>query len=214
MHRSYLARRVGAALIAACAGSWPGWAGAAPYGFEDQPIGVQTPFAAAIDGVTATFSGPAVVDPGAFAVSFNSSSGPFPAPYRTLTQAFLTVGSAFGAAGAPLRVAFSAPVTSISVLFALDDPGNTTRLNLTTDTGGAASAGGALAPGFRYPEGSLTYTGAPFTVATLSSGASDFQLDDLTVGAAPATAVPAPPSLAVLTAGLAGLAASRRRRAA
>jgi len=190
----------------------PGPAVAAPYGFEDQPIGAATPLTASINGVSATFSGPSGVDPDAFEVSYNSSSGPFRAPYLTLTTAFLTVGNAIGAIGAPLRIAFAASVTSVSLLFALDDPANTTALSLTTNTGGAASARGALATGFRYPEGTLSYAGLAFTVLTLASLAPDFQIDDITVAAsALPSPVPEPAGLAVLGIGLAALPILRHR---
>lgn len=203
------------ALVMVCAGSCgaPAAAAAAAYGFEDQPIGVQTPFAASLGGVTASFSSPAGADPGAFQVSYNSSSGPFAAPYRTLSNAFLTVGTSFGAIGAPLRIAFSAPVSSISFLFALDDPANAAAITLATNAGGTATSRGVLTAGFRYPEGSLSFLGAAFTAVTLISTAPDFQLDDLSVTAA-AAAVPEPVSLAAAGAGLAGLAALRRRRRA
>ena len=199
------------ALLLACAGAsgiFAGAAVAAPYGFEDQPIGVQTPFTASIEGILASFTGPAGADPGAFEVSYNSSSSPFPAPYRTLTNAFLTVGPSFAAIGAPLRIAFSTPVSAISFLFALDDPANATAITLATNAGGIATARGALAPGYRYPEGVLTFSGAAFTAVTLTSTAPDFQIDGLSVSA---TAVPEPAGLAAVGVGLAGLAGLRRR---
>ena len=199
-------------LLLACAGACgipAGDAAAAPYGFEDQPVGVQTPFTVGIEGVLATFTGPAGADPGAFEVSYNSSSGPFPAPYRTLTNAFLTVGPSFAAIGAPLRITFSTPVTGISFLFALDDPANASAITLATNAGGAATSRGALTSGYRYPEGSLSFSGAAFTAVTLTSTAPDFQIDGLSVSA---TAVPEPAGLAAVGAALAGLAGLRRRR--
>ena len=208
-HRLWLAC-LAAATVFGLGG--PGPAVAAPYGFEDQSIGAATPLTASINGVSATFSGPSGVDPDAFEVSYNSTSGPFGAPYRTLTTSFLTVGNAFGAIGAPLRIAFAAPVTSISLLFALDDPANTTALSLTTDAGGTATARGALATGFRYPEGTLSYAGPAFTVLTLASLAPDFQIDGITVAAsALPPSVPEPAGLAVLGTGLAALPILRRR---
>ncbi len=203
-----------AAIVVACAGACAvpaGPAAAAAYGFEDQPIGVQTPFTADLGGVTALFAGPAGADPGTFQVSYNSSSGPFPAPYRTLTNAFLTVGPSFAAIGAPLTIAFSSPVTAISLLFALDDPADAAALSLSTNASGAATARGTLTTGFRYPEGVLSFSGAAFTAVTLISAAPDFQVDDLSVTLS-AAAVPEPVSLAAAGAGLAGLAMLRRRR--
>src|ERR1700744_388711 len=65
----------------------------AVFDFENQPILTETPFSMTNDGVTATFSGPADVDPGAFGISSN-----FPSPtgfvYRLMDGDFLTIGSA------------------------------------------------------------------------------------------------------------------------
>ena len=185
-------------------------AATATFGFEDLPIGSETPLSSTISGVTASFSSPSGSDPGAFAVSYNSSSGPFGSPYRTLTGAFLTVGPASGATGSALRIAFNTAVTSITLLFALDDPASTTVFSLSTSAGGAAAGSGTLAAGFRYPEGTLLFSGIPFTSVTLSSNALDFQVDDITVTTA---TVPEPASLAVLAAGLAIAAVTRRRSA-
>lgn len=193
-----------AALLAASSG--PSGAVAITFDFEGQALGAQTPLTLRNNGLSATFAGPAGVDPDAFEISYNSSSGPFPAPYRTLQVAFLTVGNAFGAAGSPLTISFSAPLQEIRLAFALDDPANTTSLSLVTNTGGAASARGVPNPGFRYPEGVLSFSGAPFTTLTLSSPALSFQIDNLV-----ATTVPEPFSLMLLGAGLTGLALVRRR---
>lgn len=192
------------ALLAAGAG--PSRAAVVAFDFEGQALGAQTPLVIATGGLTATFSGPSTVDPGAFEVSYNSSSGPFPTPYRTLDVAFLTVGSAFGASGSPLTISFSAPLSAVQLEFALDDPAGAASLSLATGAGGTASARGAFASGFRYPEGVLSFSGAPFTSLTLSSAALGFQIDNLV-----ATTVPEPLSLALLGAGLTGLALVRRR---
>lgn len=194
-----------AALLAA--NPEPSRAAAITFDFEGLALGAQTPLSIGSGGLAATFAGPAGIDPGAFALSYNSSSGPFPAPYRTLQVAFLTAGEAFGAPGSPLSINFSAPLQSIRLAFALDDPTGAASLSLATNSGGFASAGGVLVPGFRYPEGVLSFSGAPFTSVVLSSLALDFQIDNLV-----ATTVPEPISLGLLSTGLAGFALVRRTR--
>ena len=199
---------IAAALFAAV----PGTVRAAPvvFDFETLAVDATTPLTLASAGLSATFAGPPGVDPGAFGAGFNSSSGPFGAPYRTLVDAFLTVGPAFGAPGSPLTIAFSAPLTAFSVQFALDDRANRTAVTLSTNTGGTASANGVLSGGFLYPEGTLSFSGGAFTSVTLSTGAPDFQIDNVLATPAPAP-VPEPASLALLGAGLAAAAAVRRR---
>jgi hypothetical protein len=195
------------AVVTALLLASPATVSAAPilYDFEDQPIGTVTPLTMTESGLSATFAGPSAIDPGAFQISFNSSSGPFPAPYRTMDDTFLTVGPAFGAPGATLTITFSAPVSALSLLFALDDPANATSLSLSTNAGGADDATGTLTRGFFSPEGVLSFSGDPFTTVTLSSNALDFQIDNVE-----ATAVPEPSQLALLAAGLGMLAFVRR----
>lgn len=203
-----------AAGIAALVATLPAQTHAATllFDFEGLPLGDETPLTITASGLSATFAGPPSVDPGAFEISYNSSSGPLGAPYRTLSGAFLTVGPAFGAPGSPLTITFSAPLSALSLQFALDDPANNTALGLATDAGGTASAGGVLSRGYRSPEGTLSFSGAPFTTVTLGSGALDFQIDDLTATtAAAAGVVPEPASLAMVCAGLAVIPLARRR---
>ena len=188
----------------------PARATSANFDFENLPLATETPFQVSNDGVTAQFSGPSSVDPGAFGISTN-----FPSPtgfqYRLMSGDFLTVGSAFGAIGAALTITFSTAINAFSVNFALDDQARASTLSFATGAGGSGSSMGATSPGFLYPEGTLTFTGAPFTAITFRSTAIDFQLDNLAVTAA----VPEPSTLAMLAAGLGvlGLFGRRSRRA-
>ena len=76
-------------------------------------------------------------------------------------------GSAFGASGSDLTITFSVPISGVAFTFALDDPRNTTTLSFRTDGGAQDSASGDLTSGYRYPEGTFSYTGSPFTMLTL-----------------------------------------------
>lgn len=198
---------VAASLFAAAAA--PAHAANARFDFENQPIFTETPFSLSDGGVTATFAGPADVDPGAFGISSN-----FPSPtgfqYRLMRGDFLTIGSAFGASGSALTVTFSAPVTAFTLSFALDDAANASTLSFATNAGGASSVTGALSSGFRYPEGSLSFSGAAFTALTLQSTAIDFQIDNLQ--ATTVAAVPEPTGLLLFAAGLPLVALARRKK--
>jgi hypothetical protein len=188
--------------------SLPAQAAPVLFDFENQPIFTETPFSLANGGVTASFAGPADVDPGAFGILSNFLT-PTGFQYRLMQGDFLTIGSAFGASGSVLTITFSAPLTSFSLDFGLDDPDNASTLSFLTNGGDTGTIGGALSAGFRYPEGTLSFAGAAFTTLTLQSNAIDFQIDNLQANTVAAVSEPA--SLALLATGLPLIAAVRRR---
>ncbi len=176
------------------------------FDFENLPIATETPFTIESSGLSATFAGPPDVDPGAFGISSNflTSTG---FRYRLMNGDFLTIGSAFGASGSVLTVAFSAPVTGLTFDFALDDTAD--RSTLTTVAGGIArTASPALTAGFAYPEATFSFVSSPFTTVTFASTAIDFQLDNLRATVAQ---VPEPATGALLASGLGALVVRRRR---
>ena len=208
MKRLPLFAGLAAASLAALV-ALPAAAATVSFDFENQPIFTETPFSLEQPGLAAAFSGPADVDPGAFGISSNFAT-PTGFIYRLMTGDFLTIGSAFGASGSALTITFSAPLTGFALDFALDDPSNGSGFSFSTNGGGAGTVGGALASGFRYPEGTLSFAGAAFTTLTLQSDAIDFQIDNLR--ATTVATVPEPGSLWLLATALPLAALVRRRR--
>jgi hypothetical protein len=193
---------VAAAALAAALHVGPGIAEAvSTYNFETQAPGTATPFSVADTGVTASFSSPA--DPGGFTIA--------PTFFSTLPgQVLLDPGPA-GADNIPLTMGFSQPIASITLLFALNTQVTAVPLNLSTSAGGSASATGAVPAGFAFPEGSLSFTGAPFTSVVLSSPAFDFAIDNVVVTPA-VPGVPEPGTLSLVAVGLVALGVVRRRK--
>lgn len=181
-------------------------ASVAIFDFENQTIGTETPFTLVSAGLSATFAGPADVDPGAFGISSNFAT-PTGFQYRLMNGDFLTIGSAFGASGSALTITFSEAISAFTLNFALDDPANASTLSFFTNGAGSGNGSGALTAGFRYPEGTLSYAGGPFTSITFQSNAIDFQIDDFTA----TPAVPEPETMVLFAIGAVAIALRRRR---
>jgi hypothetical protein len=174
-------------------------AGLVTFNFEDQTFAETTPLAITVGSETAAFTSPD--DPTGFTITSSLFSSLSLLVLQSPGENFVT--------NLPLVITFSHMVDSISLLFALDTQPAPGTLTLTTNTGDTVSAGGSVLGGsFLYPEGLLSYRGAPFTSVTLSSPVLSFAIDDLVVNQ-----VPEPGGVALFGVGLAALRTTRRRPA-
>jgi PEP-CTERM motif-containing protein len=169
------------------------------YDFEAVPLGTATPF----------------VHPGAVTASFSSLDD----PAFFVTSSFFSslTGHVLLDADPPqhrLDIAFSGPVDSISLSFALNAsagaPSQIFILAYQGSVNGAVLATnvatGVVPPGFTFPEGSLSISGVTFNAVSLFSTAQDFAVDNIEV----TTPVPEPTSLGLVLAGLASAIALTR----
>jgi|ERR1039458_8252220 hypothetical protein len=156
--------------------------------------GTETAFFDTSNGLTALFA--SNVDPGFVVTSGSFSFGP-----EILAQV----------AGAPntfLGIGFSAPVSSISMYFLSNGPG---PLDLSVSLGGTlVGTATATGSGDDIFEGFISFSGQTFDGVGLSSPETSY----FAVGDIGVTPVPEPSAWIPLTAGLAGMLALLRRKAA
>ena len=177
-------------------------AGVVTYDFEAD-TGQSTLFTDTVSGLSATFSSSG--DPGGFSVLATGT-------FQSLTGNFLMD---LGPSPLVLTIAFSAPLTDISMNFATSGEGS---VNLDAFTGGSGgtlvgsnSAVGSVPPGFALPEGVIGFNGGTFDTVVLSATTTNFAIDN--VGATdPPPGVPEPGSLLLCAGALAALSFVQYRR--
>jgi hypothetical protein len=175
-------------------------AGTVVFDYGNATAGVTaTPYSQTVGGVTATFSSDQ--DPGGFEVDVS--------PFATFTSLMLdSPGPAF-ATGAQLDVVFSVPLIGVSFSFATLGAGplelDVYAGDLSANPVSTTTVSGVVPPfPYAFPEGVMTYSGAPFTSIVIQDPSDPF----FAIGAITAT-LPAeldePPSGTVLGVALAGL---------
>jgi hypothetical protein len=176
------------------------------FDFENDTSGTATGFTDTLDGLSASYSSSA--DPGGFVL--------YPSIFETLTGNVLGDPGPAGQDGLTLAVSFSQPLLAVTLDFATSDFTTPSPFVLNAYFNGtlvgSVTQTGQFLDGFSFPEGEIAFDSADFNSITLSSTATDFAVDNITVAQAP---VPEPASL--LLVGLALIAvwvpsAWRRRR--
>jgi hypothetical protein len=192
-------RIAGALVSAGCVSASP-----IVFNFDSDVSGKTTTFTDTVGGLSATFV--TAFDPGGFIVGS-------PIAFSTLNgNVLFTDLDNIG-----LGIVFSSPLSSVSLAFAT----NTTvgvPFELDAYNGafnpsnkvGSATATGAIPSGFTLPEGSISFSGSPFTLVVLNAqGGPNFAIDNVTANV---SSIPEPTSLFSIGVCLGVLAVLNRRK--
>lgn len=175
------------------------------FNFDGDSPGTSTTFTDTVSGLSATFSSSA--DPGGFVV--------YPTMFETLTGNVLgDPGPAF-MDNLSLDISFSQDLSAIELDFATSDFLSPSLFTVSayenSELVGSVSSTGQFLPGFTFPEGEIAFEGDAFNNVVISSGATDFAVDNITVATAPEPATFAPIGIGLF---LLGISSIRRRKAA
>lgn len=159
------------------------------FSFDTDSPGTSTSFTDTVNGLAAAFSTNG--DPGGFAV--------YQSIFQTLTGNVLGDPGPAGQDGLSLTVDFSQSIGAVTLAFATSDfstpsPFVLNAFNNGTLVGTATQTGQFLS-GSTFPEGEIAFAAGAFNRITLSSTATDFAVDNITV--APVNA-PEPTSFSLL----------------
>ena len=149
------------------------------FNFDKDSLGTASGFTDTSNGLSATFSSAA--DPGGFVV--------YSSFFETLTGNVLGDPGPAGADNLALNVSFSGFLSAVTLNFATSDFGAPSSLTLSAYQNGklvgSNSSKGQFLPGFTFPEGEIAFSGAAFNKIVISSQATDFAVDNITVSPTP-----------------------------
>jgi hypothetical protein len=137
--------------------------------------------------------------------------------FETLTGNVLGDPGPAGQDGLTLSVTFNQALSAATLDFATSDFSTPSPFTLNAFYNGSlvgtATQTGQFLTGFTFPEGEIAFAGPAFNSFTLSSSATDFAVDNITVATAPEPASFALLGLPLLAAGLPAVRRKRRQNA-
>jgi PEP-CTERM motif len=180
----------------------PAAAQATLFDFENIAAGTPTPFSDTVGGLTANFSGQA---------SVCASGGLFATLSGNVSIQQFCNNPANGDQTGPLGISFSSDLSSVSFNFATEG-GDSTITVEALENGNPVSTStfnASIPPGQLVDEGFASVFGTFNMLVLTGGGGALLAIDNINT-----PAVPEPASIALLGAGLAGFAFTRRRRKA